>query len=337
MATMKDVARLARVSTSTVSHVINNNRYVSDEVREKVLAAVAELNYAPSALARSLKIKATNTLGMLLTTSSNPFFSEVVRDVERTCYERGYSLILCNTEGSSERMHGSLETLLQKRVDGLLLMCTESSPLRDDLFSRYPMVPVVMMDWAPYTGVCDVIHDNSLEGGRLATDYLISQGYRHIACISGPHDNPQARQRLEGYRQALATAGIKSVRQYEIFSDFQFHGGFTAMQRLLALPKPPDAVFAGNDAMAVGIYLAIHQAGLKVGRDIAVIGYDNIELAAYLCPPLTTIQQPKDKLGQSAVDLLLNRIANPEMAQQTFQAGIDYSRFRRPVYRLMSQ
>lgn len=126
MATMKDVARLAGVSTSTVSHVINNNRFVSEAVREKVTTAIGNLNYAPSALARSLKLKQTRTIGMLLTASSNPFYSEVVRGVERSCYERGYSLVLCNTEGDEARMNRSLETLLQKRVDGLLIMCTES-------------------------------------------------------------------------------------------------------------------------------------------------------------------------------------------------------------------
>ncbi|MEG2115877.1 MAG: LacI family DNA-binding transcriptional regulator, partial [Hafnia sp.] len=124
MTTMKDVARLAGVSTSTVSHVINNNRFVSDSVRDKVLSAVKEHNYAPSALARSLKLNQTRTIGMLVTTSNNPFFAEVVRGVERSCYERGYSLILCNTVGDVSRMNQSLETLLQKRVDGLLMMCT---------------------------------------------------------------------------------------------------------------------------------------------------------------------------------------------------------------------
>jgi LacI family transcriptional regulator len=313
---MKDVARLAKVSTSTVSHVINNNRFVSEAVRTKVLDAVAQLNYAPSALARSLKLKETRTLGMLLTTSNNPFFAEVVRDVERICYQRGYSLIVCNTEGNLERMNSSLETLLQKRVDGLLMMCTESSPRQELLFERYPAVPIVMMDWAPYRGVCDIIQDNSLEGGRLATEYLLAQGYRDIACIVGPSNNTQAQQRLEGYKLALRAAGVAIRDELVIFSDFQFNGGLTSMERLLALTKPPTAVFTGNDAMAVGVYLAVHQAGLAVGKDIAVVGYDNIELAGYLCPPLTTIQQPKDKLGESAVDLLLNRIAHPEMESQ---------------------
>ena len=143
---MKDVARLAGVSTSTVSHVVNNNRFVSDSVRDKVMAAVEQLNYAPSALARSLKLNQTRTIGMLVTASNNPFYAEVVRGVERSCYERGYSLILCNTEEDAARMNRSMETLLQKRVDGLLLMCTENHRPSQDALSRYPSLPIVMMD-----------------------------------------------------------------------------------------------------------------------------------------------------------------------------------------------
>lgn len=305
---MKDVARIAGTSTSTVSHVINNNRYVSPAVREKVLTAIAELNYAPSALARSLKIKETRTIGMLLTTSNNPFFSEVVRGVERSCYERGYSLILCNTEGSAERMLSSLEVLLQKRVDGLLLMYSESHQIPEELFRCYPVLPIVMMDWAPFSRACDTIQDNSLMGGELATQYLLSKGYRQIACISGPKNNTQACRRLKGYRQAMSSGGITLRADYEVEGNFQFSGGLVAMQQLLSLKQPPKAVFCSNDAMAVGVYLALHQAGLEVGKDMAVIGYDDIELASFLTPPLTTIHQPKEALGKLAVDTLLRRI-----------------------------
>lgn len=152
MATMKDVARLAGVSTSTVSHVINNDRYVSDAIREKVEAAIVTLNYAPSAVARSLKINQTHTIGMLITASTNPFYSELVRGVERSCFNRGYSLVLCNTEGDEQRMNRSLETLLQKRVDGVLLLCTENHRPSPLMIKRYPAIPTVMMDWAPFDG-----------------------------------------------------------------------------------------------------------------------------------------------------------------------------------------
>ncbi|WP_230492793.1 ribose operon transcriptional repressor RbsR [Martelella alba] len=313
---MKDVARLAGVSTSTVSHVINDNRFVSDSVRGKVLAAVEQLNYAPSALARSLKINQTRTIGMLITSSNNPFYAEVVHGVERSCYERGYSLILCNTEEDADRMSRSLETLLQKRVDGLLIMCTENNRPSRLALHRYPSLPIVMMDWTPFEDALDIIQDNSLLGGDLATRYLISRGYRKIACIAGPQDKTTARHRLEGYRLAMARAGLTVPAGYEVYSEYEFAGGVAATKRLLALPDPPHAVFAGNDAVAVGVYQALFQAGLSVPKDVAVVGYDDIELAKYLTPPLTTINQPKDSLGELAIDTLLYRLKHPATAPQ---------------------
>lgn len=316
MATMKDVARLAGVSTSTVSHVINNNRFVSEAVREKITSAISQLNYAPSALARSLKINQTRTIGMLLTASSNPFYAEVVRGVERSCYERGYSLVLCNTDGDENRMNRSLETLLQKRVDGLLIMCTESHIPSAEILNRYPSIPSVMMDWSPFEGGSDIIQDNSLLGGEMATRYLIARGYTRIACIAGPQDKTPARLRLEGFQQAMAQAELPVLPGYIVNGDFEFQGGYNAMNQLLALKPLPEAVFTSNDAMAVGGYHALFQAALSVPQDIAVIGYDDIELARYMTPPLTTIHQPKDELGELAIDTLLHRLAEPGGSQQ---------------------
>ena len=317
MSTMKDVARLAGVSTSTVSHVINNNRFVSEGVREKVEQAIRHLNYAPSALARSLKINQTHTIGMLLTTSSNPFYAEVVRGVEESCYQRGYSLILCNTAGDEERMNRSLETLMQKRVDGLLIMCTESHLPSADILNRYPSIPTVMMDWAPFEGRGDIIQDNALLGGELATQHLIDSGYTRIACIAGPQDKTPARMRLEGYRNAMTKSGLAILPGYVVNGDFEFQGGYNGMVELLALETPPEAVFTSNDAMAVGVYHALYQAGMQVPQQMAVMGYDDIELARYLTPPLSTIHQPKDALGELAIDTLLHRLSNPDASQQT--------------------
>ncbi len=319
MATMKDVARLAGVSTSTVSHVINNDRFVSDATRERVESAIRSLNYAPSALARSLKLNQTHTIGMLLTASSNPFYSELVRGVERSCFERGYSLVLCNTEGDEQRMNRNLETLLQKRVDGLLLLCTETHLPAPDIMTRYPSIPTVMMDWAPFDGDSDLIQDNSLLGGEIATQHLIDKGYTRIACITGPLDKTPSRQRLEGYRNAMRAAGLGIAPDYEIVADFEFSGGFTAMNRLLALETPPRAVFSGNDAMALGAYQALWQAGLSVPGDMAIVGYDDIELARYMTPPLTTVHQAKDELGELAIDVLIHRMAQPSLGQQRLQ------------------
>jgi len=319
LATMKDVARLAGVSTSTVSHVINKDRFVSEAIREKVETAIKTLNYAPSAIARSLKINQTRTIGMLITASTNPFYSELVRGVERSCFERGYSLVLCNTEGDEQRMNRNLETLMQKRVDGLLLLCTETHQPSQEIMQRYPSIPTVMMDWAPFDGDSDLIQDNSLLGGDMATQYLIGKGHTRIACITGPLDKTPARLRLEGYREAMARAGLVIREGDEIESDFEFGGGFDAMQALLAMNERPQAVFIGNDAMAVGAYQALYQAGLKIPQDMAIVGYDDIELARYMTPPLTTIHQPKDELGELAIDVLIHRIAEPGLQQQRLQ------------------
>ena len=316
---MKDVARLAGVSTSTVSHVINKDRFVSEAIRLRVEDAIRTLNYAPSALARSLKLNQTRTIGMLITASSNPFFSLLVRGVERSCFERGYSLVLCNTDGDEQRMNRNLETLLQKRVDGLLLLCTETHQPSPAIMKRYPAIPTVMMDWSPFDGGSDVIQDNSLLGGDIATRYLIDKGYTRIACVTGPLDKTPARLRLEGYRTAMQRAGLPVAEGYEVIGDFEFAGGLRAMQSLLALPEPPQAVFMGNDAMAVGAYQALYQAGLRIPQDIALVGYDDIELASYMTPPLTTIHQPKDELGELAIDVLIHRMAQPELQQQRLQ------------------
>jgi LacI family transcriptional regulator len=312
MATMKDIANFAKVSTSTVSHVINNDRYVSPAVREKVELAIQQLNYTPSVIARSLKSNKTSTIGMIVTTSNNPFFSEVVQGVERSCYELGYNLILCHTEGDHQRMLNNIEHLLQKRVDGLLAMCTETYSIPQQILAKYPKLAIVMMDWTPFSGICDTIKDNSLYGAILATNYLIEQNYKRIACITGPLNNSQAQLRLQGFRNALHAANLTIFDGYEAQGDFQFSSGVVAMQQLLDLPIPPNAVFCFNDAMAIGAYQTLHRNGLEAGKDIAIIGYDDIEIAQYMMPPLTTIHQPKEELGQLAVETLLNRIQNPK-------------------------
>ena len=168
--------------------------------------------YAVPELARGLRHNARAlpkavTIGMLITASTNPFYSELVRGVERSCFERGYSLVLCNTEGDEQRMNRNLETLMQKRVDGLLLLCTETHQPSPEIMHRYPSVPTVMMDWAPFDGDSDLIQDNSLLGGDMATQYLIDQGHSRIACIAGPLDKTPARLRLEGYHAAMARCG----------------------------------------------------------------------------------------------------------------------------------
>ncbi|EKF9636860.1 substrate-binding domain-containing protein [Vibrio cholerae] len=319
MATMKDIARLAGVSTSTVSHVINKSRFVSDEIAERVNNAAQQLNYAPSALARSLKMNRTKTIGMLVTTSTNPFFGEVVKGVERSCYHQGYNLILCNTEGDNQRMKASINTLLQKRVDGLLLMCSTLEGERLDVFDRYPDIPIVVMDWGPILFASDKIQDNSLQGGYMAAKHLIECGHKEIGCITGPLIRHQAQMRYEGYKRALAEAGIAINPDWIVESDFECEGGYQAFEKLYERGKLPSALFVSNDMMAMGVIQAASQRGLRVPDDLSLIGYDDVHIAKFMTPALTTIHQPKYRLGKAAIDTLLYRLENPDTTAQVVQ------------------
>ncbi|WP_229767439.1 substrate-binding domain-containing protein, partial [Vibrio cholerae] len=276
-------------------------------------------NYAPSALARSLKMNRTKTIGMLVTTSTNPFFGEVVKGVERSCYHQGYNLILCNTEGDNQRMKASINTLLQKRVDGLLLMCSTLEGERLDVFDRYPDIPIVVMDWGPILFASDKIQDNSLQGGYMAAKHLIECGHKEIGCITGPLIRHQAQMRYEGYKRALAEAGIAINPDWIVESDFECEGGYQAFEKLYQRGKLPSALFVSNDMMAMGVIQAASQRGLRVPDDLSLIGYDDVHIAKFMTPALTTIHQPKYRLGKAAVDTLLYRLENPDTTAQVVQ------------------
>ncbi|TMX33234.1 substrate-binding domain-containing protein [Vibrio sp. Hep-1b-8] len=319
MATMKDIAKLAGVSTSTVSHVINKSRYVSEEISVRVNSAAQQLNYRPSALARSLKVNRTKTIGMLVTTSTNPFFGEVVKGVERSCYHQGYNLILCNTEGDLERMRESINTLLQKRVDGLILMCSSLEGERIEVFEQYPDIPVVVMDWGPMLFTSDKIQDNSLRGGYLAAKHLIDSGHTEIGCITGPLVKHQAQMRYEGYKRALNESGLDFNANWIIEADFECEGGFEAFNKMLAKGRLPSAIFVCNDMMAMGVINAANAKGIRIPEDISIIGYDDIHIAKFMSPSLTTIHQPKYRLGKAAVEALLNRLEKGATDAQVVQ------------------
>ena len=315
MATMKDIARLAQVSTSTVSHVINGSRFVSDEIREKVMRIVAELNYTPSAVARSLKVRETKTIGLLVTATNNPFFAEVMAGVEQYCQQHQYNLIIATTGGDAKRLQQNLQTLMHKQVDGLLLMCGDSRFQAD--IELAISLPLVVMDWWFTELNADKILENSALGGYLATKALIDAGHRKIGIITGNLKKSVAQNRLQGYKNALSEAKIALNPHWIVESHFDFEGGVLGIQSLLAQSSRPTAVFCCSDTIAVGAYQAIQQQGLRIPQDLSIMGYDDIELARYLSPPLSTICQPKAELGKLAVEALLQRIKNPNENYRT--------------------
>ena len=315
MATMKDIARLAQVSTSTVSHVINGSRFVSDEIREKVMRIVVELNYTPSYIARSLKVKATKTIGLLVTATNNPFFSEVMAGVEQYCQKNQYNLIIATTGGDAKRLQQNLQTLIRKQVDGILLMCGDSRFQAD--MELTVSLPLVVMDWWFTELNADKILENSERGGYLATKSMVDAGHQKIGIITGNLRKSVAKNRLQGYKKALSEANIVLNPDWIVESHFDFEGGIVGAQKLLALSDRPTAIFCCSDTIAIGAYQAIQNQGLRIPQDISIMGYDDIELARYLFPSLSTISQPKAELGKLAVETLLQRIQEPNENYRT--------------------
>ncbi|KLV07087.1 transcriptional regulator [Photobacterium aquae] len=319
MATIKDVARLAGVSTTTVSHVINKTRFVAEATQKKVLEAVDELNYAPSAVARSLKCNTTRTIGMLVTKSTNPFFAEVVHGVEEYCYGQGYTLILCNTEGNLDKQRDYLRMLAEKRVDGLLVMCSDLDEKLLALLERQKDLPMVIMDWGPESPHTDKIQDNAELGGYVATKYFIEHGHKKIGCLTGHSEKAACRDRLKGFRKAMNEANLPVNEDWILEGDFECESAVVAANALIAMEERPTAIFCFNDIMAMGLISTFQQAGIRIPDDISIIGYDNIDLAPYFSPPLTTIHQPKRRLGKSAVEILMHRVKDKEHAHQVFE------------------
>ncbi len=319
MATIKDVARLAGVSTTTVSHVINKTRFVAEATQEKVMQAVDELNYAPSAVARSLKCNSTRTIGMLVTQSTNLFFSEVIDGVESYCYRQGYTLILCNTGGIYEKQRDYIRMLAEKRVDGILVMCSDLTEELREMLDRHKDIPKVVMDWGPESSQADKIIDNSEEGGYLATKFLIDNGHTDIACLSGHFEKAACAERINGYRRAMNQADIAVNEEWILEGNFECDTAVIAADKIVAMEKRPTAVFCFNDTMALGLISRLQQKGVRVPDDVSVIGYDNIELAEYFSPPLTTVHQPKRRVGKNAFEILLERIKDKEHEKRVFE------------------
>ncbi len=303
---IKDVALEAGVSVSTVSHVMNSTRFVKPETRERVNAAMGNLGYHPSSLARALKINRTMSIGMLVTNSTNPFFAEVVHGLEDKCFQHGYSLILCNAGDNTERQRAYLKTLLMKRIDALVVMTTNTDPdfYRD--LKTLDDLPMVVLDSDAEMDAC-MVGDDSVLGGRLATQFLIERGFRRMGFLTGPEGHPRSRDRWKGCHQSLSEAGITLDSILKVTGELTIAGGYKAMQDLLKRGCP-EALFAFNDLMAMGAYRAIAEAGLTIPKDISVIGYDDLEIASYLVPALTTIHQPSFGLGAKAAEILIEHL-----------------------------
>lgn len=303
--TIHDVAKRAQVAISTVSRVINGRDRVHPDTRTRVLAAIKELDYRPSALARSLATQRTKMLGLLVPSLSDPFYHEIVSGVEETTVAAGYNLLIASQPKTmTARQHMALFT--QQRVDGLIM--SQINVTRQEVIAIMQQgLPVALVLQDLGADVPTALADN-YQGACSLVKHLIGHGYRRIAYIAGNDDGPDNRQRLQAVCDTLHAHGLTLPADY-IGQGTYFQGsGYQPMLQLLALPDRPDAVFAANDVMAGDALAALRDSGLQAPHDIAVVGYDDIPLASYLAPPLTTVRQPMYELGCAAAQMVLSAI-----------------------------
>lgn len=309
--TIKDIAKKANVSVTTVSRVLNNKPDVGDQTRTKILKLIEELNYKPNSVARGLVMQKTHTIGLIIPDISNPFFPQVARAIEDKAQKSGYSIIFFNTDNHLEKEKKAVELFKSKQVDGLIVSLSLGNEeiLKELKAANYP---VVQIDRSVLSNSYPLVSIDNKNSAYQMVEYMLKKGYKKIAHITGDLKTTTARDRLAGYKKALNDYQVEINEDYIIKGDYTQQLAFEAMQTLLKLKEPPTAVFAANDLSAAGVYKALFAAGLNIPADIAVAGHDDIDIASLLRPELTTMRQPKYSLGEKAVSVLLKMIDNYE-------------------------
>ncbi|MDI3547556.1 MAG: LacI family transcriptional regulator, repressor for deo operon, udp, cdd, tsx, nupC, and nupG [Halanaerobiales bacterium] len=316
MAKMSDVAKKANVSIATVSRVFSSPETVAEETKKKVLKVVEELNYTPNVLARQLRKMETKTIVVVVPDITNTFFSRVLRGIETIARENGYRVLLGDTENDITLENEYLKTLYEKHADGLILLTARTDRITiEKLSENYPVV--LACEYLEGSNLPTVSIDN-ISAARKATEHLIKLGHRRIAHITGPMNVILSRDRLKGYKQAMESYELEVDPILIQEGDFYYKTGYNLMLKLLFIENPPTAVFAANDEMAIGAIKAIQSQGLKVPEDIAIVGFDNIKMSAIFSPSLTTIGQPTYKIGEKAMNLLLDLIRGKKLSKNQF-------------------
>lgn len=303
MATIRDVARAAGVSTATVSRVFNGSTRVDGDTAARVWRAAADLDYWPNSAARSLTTSRSQALGVLLPDLHGEFFSEVIRGIDQVARQEKSQVLISSSHAEADELIAAARSMLG-RIDGLIVMAPDEATFGAvaTLAGRFPIV--VMNPLRPLD-CCATVSIASYEGARAAVEHLIGLGHRRIGIVCGPEGNVDAEERLRGHRDALRNAGLPVLPAMEAPGDFSEASGYRAGALLLGLEPPPSAVFAANDCMATGLMSALGDAGVAVPREMAIVGFDDIAIARYLNPPLTTVHVDLHELGRQAARLLL--------------------------------
>lgn len=312
MATMKDVAHLAGVSTATVSRALTNPEKVSAATHKRVEQAVQDAGYSPNSMARNLRRNESKTLVAIVPDICDPYFSEIIRGIEEAANEQGYTLLLGDSGRESEQSGAISNLMFTKQVDGMLLLGAKL-PFSISKQEQKNLPPLVMAcEYAPELEI-PTVHVDNLTAAFDAVNYLTSVGHKHIAQMVGDPNSALTKFRVQGYQQALRRAGIAVNPAYTVAGEHSFATGARAMTALLSLPNPPTAVFCHSDVMAIGAMRQAKRLGFRIPKDISIIGFDNIQFAEVCDPALTTVSQPRYEIGRQAMLVLLNILKGNEV------------------------
>jgi LacI family repressor for deo operon, udp, cdd, tsx, nupC, and nupG len=313
---IKDIAERAGVSVATVSRALSGSSLVTDETRKRIHELARELNYRPNVSARNLRTRRSMSVLLVVRDVGNPFYLEILKGVEATARAAGYAVLMGNTENDPDREVEYFNMLRDGHADGMILMTgklPEPQPGESAAVSHLPIV--VALEMIETAGFPHVQIDNSA-AAREAVEHLIALGHRRIAHVAGPLPEVMAMHRRDGYRAAMAAAGLPIPEGYEVRGDYLLESGEACVAELFALPEPPTAIFAANDEMAYGAIHALRRLGCDVPGDVSVVGFDDLYLSKAFYPPLTTVSQPRADIGRTAMSQLLNVLSDGDVAAE---------------------
>jgi DNA-binding LacI/PurR family transcriptional regulator len=317
---IKDVARRASVSHSTVSRALRNPARLNAGTAERIRKIAREMGYRPNTVGRSLATQRTDTIGVVVTSLADPFVSDVITAVEDVAHSRGYAVFLANSNANPERETSVVRSFHERRVDGVVVMASRVGALYRPLLADLN-VPIVLID-NQYPGeFADAISIDDFGGAKLAVSHLLNLGHRRIAYIGDRFGLQSDDDRLLGYREAMKAAGLNPSVELTVSGDGKPEGGKAAMQALLALRELPTAVFCYNDMTAIGALRTLHDRGVRVPGDISIVGFDDLPIASFVEPPLTTVRQPRTQMGRQAAEILLDLLAGKSRQASIRVAG----------------
>ena len=316
--TIKDIARRVGVSIATVSMVINNkDSRISESTRQKINEAVKEMNYHPNIAARSLMTSETKTVGLIIPDVSNPFFADFAKNLESRLSQYQYSLFLCNSNNSMQKEENYLLELINRNIDALVISSVNIEKLSETKLFRQVKIPILLFDRELDSSNISTISIDNCHGGYLAAQELVRNRHTDICCVSGSLQLNNIRARFEGFRRYLEESGLSFDNASLFEGGLTVEHGYDSAKKIAEIRKTKSctAVFCTNDLIAVGVYKAFREEGIRIPEDVSVIGFDDIEFAGYLSPPLTTIAQPVRELGNRSADIVVRLISDNRLSK----------------------